>query len=79
MRVAPRALAAIAAVGGYAALYRLGLVSGSTPAERRSKLPGDQLIDRPSLVTNHAATLPAPPEQVGLTSRLANRAEDVRT
>jgi len=49
MRVAPRALAAIAAVGGYVALYRLGLVSGSTPAERRSKLPGDQLIDRPSL------------------------------
>jgi hypothetical protein len=66
MRVAPRviAVAAILAVGGYAALYRFGLVSGSTPAERRSKLPGDELIDRPSLVTNHAATLPAPPEQV---------------
>jgi hypothetical protein len=64
MHVPPRAVAAIAAVGGYAALYRLGLVSGSTPDERARVLPGDELIDRPSLVTNHAATLPAPPEQV---------------
>lgn len=64
MRVAPRAVAAIAAAAGYAALFRLGLASGSTPAERSSALPGDELIDRPSLVTNHAATLPAPPEQV---------------
>jgi hypothetical protein len=44
MRAAPRAIAAIAAVGGYAALYRLGLVSGSTPAERGRALPGDELI-----------------------------------
>ncbi|HEY3409514.1 MAG TPA: hypothetical protein VGK53_15190 [Propionicimonas sp.] len=64
MRAAPRAIAAIAAVGGYAALYRLGLASGSTPAERSRALPGDELISRPSLVTNHAATLPAPPEEV---------------
>lgn len=64
MRPTSRAIAATAAVGGYAALFRLGLVSGSTPAERSLALPGDELIDRPSLVTNHAATLPAPPEQV---------------
>ncbi len=64
MRVAPCATAAIAVAGGYAALYRLGLMSGTTSAERSCVLPGDELISRPSLVTNHAATLSAPPEQV---------------
>lgn len=51
-------------VGAYAVMHRLGSVSGSTPAERAATLPGDELIVRPSLVTNHAATLSAPPEQV---------------
>lgn len=64
MRVPRRAIAALAAAGGYAVLYGLGLVSGSTSAERRCVLPGDELIDGPTLVTNHAATLPAPPEHV---------------
>lgn len=64
MRVRPCAVAALAAAGGYAALYRLGLESGSTAAERARTLPGDELIARPTLVTNHAATLPAPPEEV---------------
>lgn len=65
MGVSPRALVAAAVLGcGYAGLYRLGLVSGSTAAERQLALPGDELIARPSLVTNHAATLPAPPEAV---------------
>jgi len=64
MRVPRRAIAALAAAGGYAVLYGLGLMSGSTSAERRCVLPGDELIDGPTLVTNHAATLPAPPEQV---------------
>ncbi|HEY3339764.1 MAG TPA: hypothetical protein VGK18_14780 [Propionicimonas sp.] len=64
MHVSPRAVAAIAAIGGYATLFRLGLASGSTAAERAGILPGDELIAHPSLVTNHAATLPAPPEQV---------------
>jgi hypothetical protein len=58
-------LAATAAtVGAYAVLHRLGSVSGSTADERCRALPGDDLIARPSLVTNHAATLEAPPEQV---------------
>jgi hypothetical protein len=45
-------------------LYHLGLTSGSTPEERRRQLPGDELIGSPVLVTNHAVTLDAPPEQV---------------
>lgn len=53
-----------AVIAGYAALHHLGSTSGSTAQERQRTLPGDDLITRPSLVTNHAATLDAPPEQV---------------
>lgn len=56
--------ALIGSAGAYAVMHRLGETSGSTPAERARALPGDALIDDPSLVTNHAATLGAPPEQV---------------
>jgi hypothetical protein len=56
--------ASLAVVGGWAALYRLGLASGSTAGERAATLPGDELINEPSFVTNHAATLPAPPAAV---------------
>lgn len=52
------------ASAGYALLYRLGTTSGSTAEERARTLPGDELIEDPSLVTNHAATLDAPPEAV---------------
>lgn len=48
----------------YAVWFRLGLVSGSTVAERRTVLDGDDLISKPSLVTNHAGDLPVPPEDV---------------
>jgi hypothetical protein len=64
MKLPRLALPAAALLAGYAILYRLGSVSGSTSGERRRALPGDELISRPSLVTNHAATLPAPPELV---------------
>ncbi|WP_345207830.1 hypothetical protein [Fodinibacter luteus] len=63
----PRGAAVAAAAvtaAGYAALYSLGRTSGSTRAEQRRTLPGDDLIDGPTLVTNHAATLPAPPDAV---------------
>lgn len=50
--------------GVYAVLYRMGKASGTTRAERRGPLPGDELIHRPTFVTNHAATLPAPPDEV---------------
>ncbi len=53
-----------ALAGGYALWYRLGLISGSTPQERHRPLAGDELISNPTLVTNHAGDLPAPPEQV---------------
>jgi len=49
---------------GYLVLHRLGRISGSTPLERSRRLPGDELVNRPTFVTNHAAHLPAPPEDV---------------
>jgi hypothetical protein len=51
-------------LAGYAVLYRLGQMSGSTAEERGRSLPGDDLIDGATFITNHAATLDAPPEQV---------------
>lgn len=57
-------VAALAATLGYAVLHRLGKMSGSTRPERRRVLPGDDLIAYPTFVTNHAATLAAPPGQV---------------
>ncbi|MGA8046555.1 MAG: hypothetical protein WCA30_09840 [Dermatophilaceae bacterium] len=65
MGLRSRAVVAVAvAAGAYAVMHRLGATSGSTAAERAAPLPGDELIDRPSLVTNHAATLSASPEEV---------------
>jgi hypothetical protein len=67
VRLSVRTLAAGVFVGGlvgYALLFRLGKVSGSTRPERARALLGDELIASPSLVTNHAATLDAPPERV---------------
>lgn len=54
----------LAATIGYAVLHRLGATSGSTREERRCPLPGDEQVPHPTFVTNHAATLPAPPDQV---------------
>ena len=51
-------------VGAVAAGQRLGRTAGSTQAERRQVLPGDELIDHPTVVTNHAITIPAPPDRV---------------
>ena len=64
MRLRALSICAIAIAAGYAVMYRLGAVSGSKPDERSRALPGDDLVDHPSFVTNHATTLPAPPEQV---------------
>ena len=64
----PMAVGGVTATAGcltaWAVLHRLGRTSGSTAAERARTLPGDDLIAAPTLVTNHAATLDAPPEQV---------------
>jgi hypothetical protein len=56
------ALAALA--GGYAALQWLGRTYGSTAAERRRPLPGDELCPRPHAVTTHGITIDVPPARV---------------
>ena len=53
-----------AAVAGYTALQVLGRRAGSTAKERRAILPGDDLVESPQLVTNHATTIDAPADQV---------------
>jgi hypothetical protein len=60
-----RRIAIIAgAIGTIAAGQWLGRTAGSTPAERRQPLPGDELVDHPSVVTNHATTIQASPGKV---------------
>src|SRR5919198_776594 len=61
---ARRAALAGGAAAALAAAQWLGRTSGSTRAERRRRLPGDQLVPEPTVVTNHAVTIPAPPERV---------------
>jgi glyoxylase-like metal-dependent hydrolase (beta-lactamase superfamily II) len=58
------AIAAAAVVGAYAAVHVLGSRAGSTSAERRTPLPGDALVPRPQLRTDHAITIDGPPEAV---------------
>jgi hypothetical protein len=57
-------LAVAVLVGAYAALQVLGRRSGSTAGERRARLPGDELVRTPQMVTDHAATIDAPAERV---------------
>ncbi len=47
-----------------AALIHLGRTYGSTPDERAMRLPGDDIVPNPVVVTNHAITIDAPPEDV---------------
>ena len=47
-------------VSVYAVLQVLGRGAGSTRAERRLALPGDDLVARPQLRTDHAVTIAAP-------------------
>jgi hypothetical protein len=56
--------AAAALLSGYAAVQVLGRTAGSTGRERRSRLPGDELVARAQTVTDHAITIWAPPESV---------------
>jgi hypothetical protein len=62
--VVAASVVAASVVGAVAAAQWLGRTSGSTRAERRRRLPGDELVDHPTVVTNHAITIPAPPSQV---------------
>ena len=54
--------AALAAVE--VCLVRLGRTYGSTRSERGRRLPGDELIASPSVQTDHAVTIDAPPSAV---------------
>jgi hypothetical protein len=56
--------AALLPVAGYAALQCLGRRAGSTAGERRRALPGDGAVRHPQMVTDHAITIAAPPEEV---------------
>src|SRR5512133_1520985 len=56
-------LLAAAAVAELRLIY-LGQTYGSTPEERRKPLPGDDIVPKPQVVTNHATTIDAPPEDV---------------
>jgi hypothetical protein len=47
-----------------ALLVHLGRTAGSTPEERRRRLPGDEIVSRPHVATDHAVTIAAPPEAV---------------
>lgn len=57
-------LAAAAAVLGYGGLYVAGRRMGSTAGERAGRLPGDDVVARPNVVTDHAVTIGAPPREV---------------
>jgi hypothetical protein len=64
MKATLPALAGASVLSAYAVLQVLGRTSGSTPAERRSVLPGDALVPDAQIVTDHAVTVAAPPDQV---------------
>jgi hypothetical protein len=57
-------LAGLSAVSAYGALQVLGRRAGSTAEERRADLQGDDLVACPQMVTNHATTVQARPEDV---------------
>jgi hypothetical protein len=58
------ATAAVAAAGGYAALYRLGQTWGATDQERQQALAGDELLPDARAWTTHAITIAAPAPEV---------------
>lgn len=55
--------AVVAATTGVGALA-LGRCAGATATERRAGLPGDEVVLRPQIRTDHALTVPAPVEDV---------------
>lgn len=51
-------------LASYTSLQILGRAAGSTRRERRTELPGDQVVPQPNAITNHAITIAAPPEAI---------------
>jgi hypothetical protein len=68
MSSCPRRFGLAALLGGAAlgeaVLVHLGRTYGSTLDERAIALPGDDIVTDPVVVTNHAITIDAPPEDV---------------
>jgi hypothetical protein len=58
------AVVAAAVIAAAAAGQWLGRTAGSTRAERRRVLPFDGLVPSPTVVTDHAVTIPAPASEV---------------
>jgi hypothetical protein len=58
------ALLLTAGVAVEAILIRLGKTYGSTPDERKLRLAGDDIVPNPQVVTNHAITINAAPDDV---------------
>ena len=54
----------VGAVSAEAALIHFGRTYGSTAHERAMRLPGDGIVADPTVVTNHAVTIDAPPDCV---------------
>jgi hypothetical protein len=59
-----RPTVAASAVTGAIVLHRLGTTYGSTRAERKQALPGDDRVRCPQTVATHARTIAAPPQAV---------------
>lgn len=57
-------VAAASLVAIEAGLVHLGRTYGSTAAERARRLPGDDIIPKPEVQTDHAVTIDAPPSAV---------------
>jgi hypothetical protein len=57
-------LVAAAVLAAGAVLQTLGRGAGSTQFERYAELPGDAVVPRPQLVTDHAVSIHAAPERV---------------
>jgi hypothetical protein len=55
---------ALAAATAETVLIHLGRTYGSTRAERKLRLPGDDIIAAPQVQTDHAVTIVAPPSAV---------------
>lgn len=53
-------VAGLSIFGGYVVLHLLGRRAGATAPERSATRPGDELVDGPQLVTDHAVTIAAP-------------------
>src|SRR5436189_6061873 len=60
----PWSAAAVAGLGAFGILQWLGRTYGATVREQRRRLPDDELVVEPRIVTTHAITIDARPAAV---------------